>query len=45
MMGKRKIANGGQQQLFAYKDIPLINRLWRYFAGIFKIDNINEIEK
>ena len=44
MMGKRKIANGGQQQLFAYKNIPLVNRLWRYFAGIFKVDNINEIE-
>ena len=44
MMGKRKIANGGQQQLFAYKDIPLIYRLWDYFAGIFEIDNINKIE-
>lgn len=44
LMGGRKIANGGQQQLFAYKDIPLIYRLWDYFAGIFEIDNINKIE-
>ena len=44
MMGGRKIASGGQQQLFAYKDIPLPHRLWDYFTGIFKIDNINEIE-
>lgn len=44
MMGSRKIASGGQQQLFAYKDIPLSHRLWNYFTGIFRIDNINEIE-
>ncbi|MDE6620606.1 MAG: ABC transporter permease [Lachnospiraceae bacterium] len=44
MMGGRKIASGGQQQLYAYKDIPLAHRLWNYFTGIFKIDNINEIE-
>ncbi len=44
LMGGKKYANGGQQQLFAYKDIPLTHRLWNYFAGIFSIDNIHEIE-
>ena len=33
MMGKKKYANGGQQQLFAYRDIPLATRLGKYFSG------------
>lgn len=44
LMGKKKIASGGQQQLFAYKDIPLASRVWNYFSGILSIDNINKIE-
>lgn len=44
LMGGRKYANGGQQQLFAYKDIPLVNRLWKYFTGIFRVDNIHKVE-
>ena len=44
MMGGRKIANGGQQQLFAYKDIPLINRLVKYFIGLRALDNIHKVE-
>ena len=44
MMGGRKIANGGQQQLFAYKDIPLINRLVKYFTGLLSFDNIHKVE-
>lgn len=44
MQGKNKYANGGQQQLFAYKDVPLLKRMWSYFTGIFTIDNINKIE-
>lgn len=44
MMSKIKLAQGGQQQLFAYKDIPLVSRLWNYFTGIFVIDNIHSIE-
>lgn len=42
-MGK-KIASGGAQQLFAYKDIPLISRLWSYFTGILTVDNIHNVE-
>lgn len=44
LMGGKKYANGGQQQLFAYKDIPLVKRLWNYFTGIITIDNINNVE-
>ena len=44
MMGGKKIANGGQQQLFAYKDIPLINRLVKYFTGLLSFDNIHKVE-
>ena len=43
-MGGKKIANGGQQQLFAYKDIPLINRLVKYFTGLLSFDNIHKVE-
>ena len=41
LMGGKKYANGGQQQLFAYKEIPLASRLWSYFTGIFLIDSID----
>lgn len=36
-----KLAAGGGQQLFAWKDKPLITRLWSYFTGLFTVDNIN----
>lgn len=44
MMGGKKYANGGQQQLFAYKDIPLISRLWSYAKSLITIDNIHSVE-
>lgn len=40
----KKLANGGQQQLFAYKDVPLATRLWRYFTGLLTFDNIHKVE-
>lgn len=43
MQNKKKYANGGQQQLFAYKDIPLTTRMWKYFSNIITIDNINSV--
>ena len=39
-----KVADGGQQQLFAYKDIPLYKRLLNYFGGLITFDNINKVE-
>lgn len=44
VMAGKKVASGGQQQLFAYKDIPLTTRLWKYFSGFVTIDNIHTIE-
>lgn len=44
MMGKKKYATGGQQQLFAYKDVPLWNRLGSYLKGFITIDNVNNVE-
>ncbi len=39
----RKLANGGQQQLFAYKDHSLLKRMWRYFSGLLTFDNIHAV--
>lgn len=44
VMTGRKVASGGQQRLFASKDIPLINRLVSYFTGLLSVDNIHEVE-
>lgn len=44
MSTPKKVANGGQQQLFAYKDIPLYKRLLDYFGHLITFDNINNVE-
>ena len=44
MMNPKKVADGGNQQLFAYKDVSLASRLWKYFSNIITIDNINKVE-
>ncbi len=38
---KGKLLTGGAQQLFAYKNIPVLSRLWTYVTGIFEFDNIH----
>ncbi len=43
MASPKKYATGGQQQLFAYKDKPLANRLVKYITGLFTIDNIHKV--
>lgn len=43
--GRNKIAPGGAQELFAYKDKPLISRVLTYFTGVFKVDNIHAVEQ
>ena len=37
----KKYKDGGDPRLFAYKDIPVLSRLMKYFANLFRIDNIN----
>lgn len=45
MSTPKKVANGGQQQLFAYKNIPLYKRLLNYFGHLITIDNINNVKE
>ena len=45
MQGGTKIAVGGNQALFAYRDIPLYIRVWNYFTNIIKVDNIHRAEE
>lgn len=44
-MAGKKLADGGQPQLFAYRDVPLMNRLWDYFTGLFTIDNVHYVQE
>lgn len=44
MLTPKKLADGGRQQLFAYKDVPLYQRLWNYFTGLVTVDNINKVD-
>ena len=44
MLSGKKFANGGQQQLFAYKDLPVINRLGSYPHNLITVDNIHSVE-
>ncbi|MBQ9036560.1 MAG: ABC transporter permease [Erysipelotrichaceae bacterium] len=39
--GGNRIASGGDPKLVASRDIPLLKRLWDYFTGLVKIDDIN----
>lgn len=44
LQGNRLI-KGGQQQLFAYRDRPLFNRVVEYFTGLVTFDNIHYVEE
>ena len=37
-----KYKDGGEPRLYAYKDIPVLMRLWNYFAGLISVDNIHK---
>lgn len=37
----KKYQEGGEPKLYAYRDVPLISRVLRYFAGIITVDNIH----
>ena len=43
VVAKRKLATGGQQQLFATRDRPLIDRLIKHFTGIITVGNIHYV--
>ena len=44
MMNAKKVADGGTQQLYAYKNVPITKRLWNYFSHIIEIDSIDNVE-
>ena len=44
MMLGRKYAAGGKEQLFAYKDKPILSRLWEYIKNVLTVDNIHAVE-
>jgi oligopeptide transport system permease protein len=43
-IGTKKYKDGASPRLYASKDIPLIKRLFSYFTGLIKIDNIHNVE-
>ena len=46
MRGKtKKYQDGGEPRLYAYRDVPVLTRLWNYFSGLIKVDNINYVEE
>ena len=45
IMSGRKVANGGAQQLFAFKDKPLADRLWKYITGLISVDTIHTVKE
>ncbi len=45
MVSPKKYANGGQQQLFAYKPLPITHRLVTYITHLISVDNIHYVEE
>ena len=43
VVSRRRVATGGQQQLFAYKDISVVGRLWNYITGLVFVDNVHYV--
>lgn len=41
----KKYKDGGEPRLYAYKDIPVIQRLGKYLANLVTIDNIHYVEE
>jgi len=37
----KKYKDGGEPRLYAYKNVPLTNRLLNYFTGLISVDNIH----
>ena len=45
-MGRtKKYKDGGEPRLYAYKDIPVIQRLFTYFTSLVSVDNIHNVEE
>lgn len=44
VMAGKKVAPGGQQQYFAYRDRPLYKRLLSYIGNLITVDNIHAVD-
>lgn len=44
MASPRKVAAGGNQALFAYRDVPLFTRLGAYLHNLIQVDSIHNVE-
>ena len=44
MSSSTRYMTGGQEKLFAYKDKPLVSRLWNYFSHLITVDNIHNVD-
>ena len=44
-IGSVQYKDGGEPRLYAYRDIPLIQRLITYFTGLIQVDNIHNVEE
>lgn len=44
LQSNKSLAKGGSQRLFAYKNVPIIVRMFKYFTGIVSIDNIHYVK-
>ena len=40
----KKYSTGGEPRLYAYKNIPVVQRLGKYLAGLVTVDNIHYVE-
>ena len=41
----KKYKDGGQPYAYVTRDVPLLNRVWRFFTGLVKVDNIHKVEE
>ena len=45
-MGRtKKYKDGGEPRLYAYKEIPVIQRLFSYITGLITVDNIHNVQE
>ena len=45
MQGRsKKYKDGGEPRLYAYKDVPILTRLFRYITGLVTVDNIHYVK-
>lgn len=40
-----KYKEGGEPRLFAYRDIPVLKRLWHYVTGLIRVDSIYYVQE